>query len=74
MLHASRLSTTPTRSLISHAIFKQVGPLRRVDFLAGFGIKELSVFLKNTTMHSLPSSKPRDGCQLVLLFTERYRR
>ena len=31
MLYASRLSTTPARSLIRHAIFSQAGPSRRVD-------------------------------------------
>ena len=31
MLYASRLSTTPTRSMIRHSIFSWTGPQRRVD-------------------------------------------
>ena len=32
MLYVSRLSTTPTRSLILHAIFSQTGPPGLIDY------------------------------------------
>ena len=37
MLYVSRLSATPTRSLIRHAIFSQIGPPELIDYSLQIG-------------------------------------
>ena len=58
MLYASRLSTTPTQSLIHHAIFSQTGPPPRKDCLF------ISQFRNRT------ESRQRCGCKHSLLSTK----
>ena len=59
MLHISRLSTTPIRSLIHYAIFSQAGLPRRVYYLAPLWENKREVFqAHNNALHS-SETEPR---------------
>ena len=59
MLFASRLSTTPTLSLIRYAIFGQTGPPRPIDYLAPLWECRRKVSPKDYDM--LPNSGTEPG-------------
>ena len=57
MSYASSLSTTPTRSLILHAIFSQTGPPRRVDAWTRYGSLGVN-YLSEGHNDTLPIQQP----------------